>query len=117
MSQKIIVAKRINADESRLFTDLDDVIKYLQTVRDGYKNKRISLKQVWSGYEDCYLEFVYEEEESDEEYTKRMSDLEEARVKAEINKKKLQEQENKKAEIKRLQKELHELDPRLYPRI
>jgi hypothetical protein len=117
MNHKIIVAKRISADESRIFTELDDIIEYLQTVQNEHKDKKISLDQIWSAYEDCHLEFVYDEEETDEEYTKRIDELEKARVKAEFDRRVLQEQEDKIAKIKRLQKELHELDPRLYPRI
>ena len=98
-----ITEHTLKVDNEKLFTNVEDSIKYLQTI-----DKKYTLVERWDGYESNYFIFVCNEKETEEETFKRLDD-EYYRYRKEYYER-LKEVEKKKLRKAELLKELKELD-------
>lgn len=71
--EKKMIERIVNAENDRLFTKLDDVIAYLQKMKNDHPGKTLFLDDHWTGYEDVEYRFFYSELETDEEHQSRVS--------------------------------------------
>jgi len=88
--------RRIVDYSPTIFDAVDEVIKYLNQIKEKYPGKELFLEDEWTGYEDVSYEVSYYEEETDEEYQQRLK-LEEAQRKY--------EEEQKQKNVARRKKE------------
>lgn len=110
MKRKIIN----NIDIDCLFGDINYVIKELQRLKAKHSltHEKITIEEVWTGYEDVHYELILKRNETDKEYSER---LESERVKRERTKekaeaKKIKLEELRKDKINKLRKKLEELE-------
>lgn len=107
ITKRYKVNREYNIDAKSLFTDIDTAIEYLNELkRRGYT----SIEEKWSGYEDNYFVAIMEEEESDDEYYRRLADEVWKRFKDLENKKKA----FTKKRIKEMEEEIKRLKETLY---
>lgn len=103
--------REYDVDKNMLFTDIDSVIKYLNTLKkEGYTN----IEQKWSGYEDNYFVATKTEKETDDEMYMRFreiveDEIEEIEKKLEIKEKKKEEMNVLRNKMRKLQAEINEL--------
>lgn len=71
--EKMIVERVIEADVARLFGEINGVIKYLKEVAAAHPEQTLVLEEHWTGYEDNEFRFLYDELETDEEHTGRVT--------------------------------------------
>ena len=109
--ERIDKNRECDVDEDMLFTDIDSVIKYLNTLKkEGYTN----IEQKWSSYEDNYFVATKIEKETDEEMYERFcheieEEIEEIEKKLEIKEKKKEEMNALRNKMHKLQAEINEL--------
>lgn len=70
-----MVSSTFDADESRMDGPVKEVIQYLEEIHKKYPNAEISIGS--SGYDPYYIEFTYQELESEECYRDRIAELKE----------------------------------------
>ena len=103
--------REYDVDKNMLFTDIDSVIKYLNSLKkEGYTN----IEQKWSGYEDNYFVATKTEKETDDEMYMRFreiveEEIEEIEKKLEIKEKKKEEMNVLRNKMRKLQAEINEL--------
>lgn len=109
--ERMYKKREYDIDEKMLFTDIDSVIKFLNSLKkDGYTN----IEQKWSGYEDNYFVATKIEKETDEEMYERFcheieEEIEEIEKKLEIKEKKKEEMNVLRNKMRKLQAEINEL--------
>ena len=65
------VEVEVDCDVQVLYGPLQAAADYLTAVLRAHPGLDIRLDEKWTGYEDMYMRFVYERDETDEEYADR----------------------------------------------
>jgi len=68
---KKAIDREVECDTDKLYhPDLNVTIQYLSEIKAQYPTA--SLEEKWTGYEDMYMRFTYRDDETDEEYDRRL---------------------------------------------
>lgn len=103
-TKRQIVEHTCDIDKHDLFGNIDGVIEYLKSLKtQGYT----IVEERWSGYENNYFVGIKKEEETDEEYYKRLGEMV-TEYSEEIAKRE-EEEMKKKKRIKELEEELRKI--------
>ena len=71
-SKRMTVPHTCDIEKKDLFCNIDNVIEYLKSLKSqGY----VEIEEKWSGYEDNYFVAIKYEEETDNEYYRRLGEL------------------------------------------
>jgi ribosomal protein L9 len=107
MEKQIVNIATIDVERGDLFGDISDVISFLTTIRDKYKNgEHVEVVEDWSGYEDNYFEIQVTRLETDDECLKRKEKEEKELIKARQKQDKLRAEDVRKQKIKEQIKQL-----------
>lgn len=104
---RIKVTRTIEINRNDLFDKkIDDVIDFLLKIKKENTDKELKLQEEWSGYEDNYFVFSYEEYEDDEEYDIRIESIEKQEREQLEKKRKDKLLKEKREQIKKIEEEI-----------